>query len=317
MIVDNIVAEDLFSSHMLSNDSLLFSKWPSIGQGLTAVKLSMQSIGGSCGWRRHESSGVVFWVEMPCLFDGDAVAASADLTHVRHTPNSVPPITILPALVGKKVLLLDSNTLHRNVMRDELMRRGVESVEVAGDGSHGLQLIRQLTFDVVILDLVLPVLNGIECLRELAGDQAAGLHVPLMFGMSNAAEAEDISSASSLGMRAFFNKPVDVDDMCTVMCRQFEKMRAISEPQDRPPTTTAAPSDTARILHSGSRPASASVDSPGEGLAVRKAHRLIRLGRGIRKMFGSLLLRFRRSADRPENAPEAPELSQESTSALL
>jgi DNA-binding response OmpR family regulator len=88
--------------------------------------------------------------------------------------------------------------------------------------------MREHNYDVVLLDLVLPVLNEIEGLKELELAKAVGSHVPVAFGMSNVAEPEDIALATAHGLHAFVNKPVDVADVCAVICRLFKKTQARS-----------------------------------------------------------------------------------------
>jgi CheY-like chemotaxis protein len=311
LFIDAFTAEDLFSANMLSNDSLLFSHSSSFGQGLMAVKRSLRSVGGDCDWEWHETSGVVFSIELPCLFDVDETTAevgaapeAAPAAPVSHTPSPFRRVAI-PALAGRKVLLADTNPLHRHVLREELHWQGVERVDEARDGQHAIQLMQQNTYDVAILDLVLPVLNGLECLKELEHAKAAGSHVPIVFGMSNAAEREDIALAFQHGMHAFFNKPTDVEDMCAVICRVFER----TQPQaaDAPACPEVVVSDTSSTSH----PGLASAARPRSARRPRSAiRRLMQLGRGLRKLFGNLPSLLRRGSTDTDAASVKPEKSK-------
>jgi CheY-like chemotaxis protein len=325
LFIDAIAAEDLFSSHMLSNDSLDFSNSSNFGQGLTAVKQSLQSVGGNCGWEWHEVSGVVLSIELPCLFYTDEHPAEAPTAEVpteqaahETAPTSTKAIdhaatlfqkAIIPALVGRRILLADTNALHRHVLREELLWQGVERVDEAKDGQHALQLMRELNYDVVVLDLVLPVLNGLECLKELEIAKAAGSHVPIVFGMSNAAEREDIALAFEYGMRAFFNKPADVEDICAMICRLLEKT---------PPQTAnglASPEGETRSI---SQPGLASPAHDPESPPPRSAmRRLVRLGQRLRRLFGNLPLRLQRGTSRGTSIEEHPSKPEKSESLTL
>lgn len=67
-----------------------------------------------------------------------------------------------------RVLIVDDSTLFRKVVRDTLSQcPGVEVVAVASDGRNALEKIRHFRPDLVTLDVEMPVLNGIEVLREL------------------------------------------------------------------------------------------------------------------------------------------------------
>ncbi|MEW4452935.1 chemotaxis response regulator protein-glutamate methylesterase [Bremerella sp. JC817] len=67
-----------------------------------------------------------------------------------------------------RVLIVDDSTLFRKVVRDTLAEcPGVEVVGVASDGQHALEKIEQFQPDLVTLDVEMPILNGIEVLRQL------------------------------------------------------------------------------------------------------------------------------------------------------
>ncbi len=68
-----------------------------------------------------------------------------------------------------KVVIVDDSAFARKVLRKCLDVSGVEVVGVANDGMQALELIEALAPDVIILDLVMPVLDGLGVLRALSG----------------------------------------------------------------------------------------------------------------------------------------------------
>jgi CheY-like chemotaxis protein len=77
---------------------------------------------------------------------------------------------------GKRVLIVDDHLAIREVMRSVLEREGFEVWEAA-DGAEGVQKAQDIKPDLIILDLLMPVMNGFETARAL---KKAVPHIPLM-----------------------------------------------------------------------------------------------------------------------------------------
>src|SRR5919108_3579520 len=77
-----------------------------------------------------------------------------------------PPEATSPEIL--RVMLVDDHDLFRTGLRNLLEEQGVHIVAEAADGSSALQMVRELTPDVVVMDLNMPGMNGIEATREIA-----------------------------------------------------------------------------------------------------------------------------------------------------
>jgi DNA-binding response OmpR family regulator len=71
-----------------------------------------------------------------------------------------------------KILVVDDEEPLRRLLNKELTRKGF-SVEVAADGRSALELAKQKTFDVVLLDIMMPGMDGISVMKKLRTDPAA------------------------------------------------------------------------------------------------------------------------------------------------
>src|SRR5438067_1075788 len=82
-----------------------------------------------------------------------------------------------------RVLVAEDDDLIRNLLRAVIERKGCDVV-LAGDGAEALALLRQRTFDLLILDLMMPVMNGYEVITQLGGmkNRPAVLVVTAMSG---------------------------------------------------------------------------------------------------------------------------------------
>jgi CheY-like chemotaxis protein len=77
-------------------------------------------------------------------------------------------------------------------------------VTTAADGEEGLRLARSELPDLILLDMLMPKLSGLEVLRALRGDEATR-RVPVLI-LSNSSREQDIAEVNSLGVSGYFVK---------------------------------------------------------------------------------------------------------------
>ncbi len=107
-----------------------------------------------------------------------------------------------------KVLLVDDQEEYLEVMAERMKSRGLD-VEIAKDGSTALELAEAHSFDIVMLDMQMPGMDGIETLRRLQ-KKNADLEVILVTGFGS---VEKGVTAMKLGARDFIQKPVDIEKL--------------------------------------------------------------------------------------------------------
>ena len=106
------------------------------------------------------------------------------------------------------VLVVDDNEDLLETFSLILRRRGFR-VEIAGDGLAAVDLYRQQNFDVILMDIVMPKMDGIEALRKIIKMDPEA-KVILMTAYS---EEESIQIAKSEGARRLIRKPVKIDQL--------------------------------------------------------------------------------------------------------
>ena len=105
-----------------------------------------------------------------------------------------------------KILLVEDNELNRDMLSRRLQRRGYHVV-VALDGVEGLEAAGRERPDVVLMDLDLPRLSGLDATRRLRDDPATlGLKI---IALTAHAMSEDRMRALDAGCDAFQSKPID------------------------------------------------------------------------------------------------------------
>jgi len=101
-----------------------------------------------------------------------------------------------------KILLVDDSKMQRTVVQRILAKAGHEVI-LAGDGEEGLQMVRSATPDLILLDMMLPRLDGVGVLEALKKDPSlAPIPVIVMTGLSQRNE-EKLKSA---GAASFYQK---------------------------------------------------------------------------------------------------------------
>ena len=109
-----------------------------------------------------------------------------------------------------QILIIDDDVMLLDLLQLHLSGRSVD-VQVAEDAVIALRSIINNPPDLIVLDLGLPYLNGMEVLRAVKGDPKTS-HIPVIVVTGHDNEAEYLR-ARELGADAFLNKPVTRDDL--------------------------------------------------------------------------------------------------------
>lgn len=118
--------------------------------------------------------------------------------------------------MNPEVLIIDDEWAVSRAISARLEASGF-STRIAPTGEEGLQSITESTPDVVILDLRMPDIDGLEVLRRLRAEPN-GLNVPVVMVTANVQDSVR-GEAMALGARAFFGKPFDQRDLVETLRR--------------------------------------------------------------------------------------------------
>jgi two-component system chemotaxis response regulator CheY len=115
-----------------------------------------------------------------------------------------------------KVLIADDSKAIRLLLKGLLRQCAVEDVLEATDGPEALAVLERTSIDLVLLDMQMPSMDGLECLavlRERLGDRP----IPPVVMISAEEDPTIMDRARSLGARAFLNKPCTTADLRAVL----------------------------------------------------------------------------------------------------
>jgi two-component system response regulator (stage 0 sporulation protein F) len=107
-----------------------------------------------------------------------------------------------------KLLIVDDQKGIRQLLREVFSESGYD-IETCANGSRALELVAEFEPDLVLMDIKMPGLSGIDALRRLrdAGDKR---HVIMMTAYG---EQHYVDEAQALGVANFINKPFDIDEL--------------------------------------------------------------------------------------------------------
>ena len=176
-------------------DVSISRRYGGTGLGLAICRELVQLMDGEISVESKLGQGSLFTFEVS--FDlTDAVPA------VIH--EALPPPA---ALRGRRVLLAEDGAVNREVVREMLQRAGVVVTE-AGNGEEALHALRQGDFDLVLMDLQMPVMDGLSTTRTIR-KEPRWARLPVIAITANAMAA-DQQACRDAGMTDHIAKPVDV-----------------------------------------------------------------------------------------------------------
>jgi two-component system, sensor histidine kinase and response regulator len=135
------------------------------------------------------------------------------------TPRTPPEKTNITASGPLKLLLAEDQELNAKIIAFFLRQAGHE-VTVAGNGRKALEILAAGSFDLVLMDVQMPVLDGMEALRLIRSGQVPGVDpdVPVI-ALTAHASAGDREQLIQAGMDDYLSKPLDTDKLHEAIVR--------------------------------------------------------------------------------------------------
>jgi len=122
-----------------------------------------------------------------------------------------------------RILVVDDVADNRDILVRRLARRGFDAVE-AGGGRQALDFIARETFDVVLLDIMMPDMSGNEVLREIRRTRT-DIELPVIM-VSAKTQSDDVVESLSLGANDYVTKPIDFNVALARIANQVSRKHA-------------------------------------------------------------------------------------------
>jgi PAS domain S-box-containing protein len=221
----------LFAKFTQADDSIA-RRFGGTGLGLAISKELVEAMGGQIRMESRPGHGSRFWFVLPLRRQ---VADAA--------PTGVAPAPATGASRGKRVLLAEDVRINQ-VIAVEMLTSAGYAVDVVENGRQAVDAVRRGTFDLVLMDVHMPEVDGLEAARRIRGlgTRAAGIPIIALTADAIAGAREKYAAA---GMDDFLSKPFDPAALIETIERWTVDLGAVTAPQDAiepsaPPTLNGA-----------------------------------------------------------------------------
>lgn len=194
-------------------DASVTRKYGGSGLGLTIVKQLVELQHGTIELKSEEHKGSNFIVRIPYSFAGSERKQKAAI------PKSTDTITD-KQLQGVRVLLVEDNDINRLYAKSILQQWNC-IVDIAENGLVAIEMVKYNFYDVVLMDVQMPVMDGYEATRAIRMMDSPMRMAPIVALTANATKA-DVEKCLSSGMNDFLPKPFTPDDLYRKIARDLD-----------------------------------------------------------------------------------------------
>lgn len=177
------------------------------GIGLTITKKIVELMGGTVGCESQLGKGSTFFIELPVYGEEEP-----SMEPVKATPRPK------KAPQGKnifKIFYIEDNQANLALIEHTLSRYSNIQLSSAFNGRQGIQKIQEYIPDLILLDMGLPDMEGLDVLRELKTNQQTK-DIPIVVLSANALQSH-INKSKDLGIERYLTKPIDIQEFADVI----------------------------------------------------------------------------------------------------
>jgi CheY-like chemotaxis protein len=199
-------------------DSSVSREYGGTGLGLAISKSLIDVMGGHIGAHSTEGVGSTFWFEID-LPPAEAPSQPAVI---------LPEPTSLTASRAAKILLVEDVPFNQELAEAILLRAG-HQVRIAGDGLEALKALAEEDFDLILMDVQMPRMDGITATRRIREMEGAKAAVPIVAMTANVL-AEQVREFAGVGMNGHVAKPIKQAELHAAIAKAIDAGRTSGKP---------------------------------------------------------------------------------------
>jgi CheY-like chemotaxis protein len=199
-------------------DASITRKFGGSGLGLSIARSIVQIMGGTIQIESEKGKGTRVDIRIPMRISND------------KTKQEIVEMTDLQkSLKGLRVLAVEDNELNRMVLQ-VILKKCEVTVSIAHNGQEAIDLIQENEFDLVLMDVQMPILDGLEATKYIR--EELKFSIPII-GLSANAMREEVEICKQAGMNDYLVKPYSERSLVELMKKWSFKERAVTVEQEQ------------------------------------------------------------------------------------
>jgi PAS domain S-box-containing protein len=230
--------ETIFESFSQADESVT-RKYGGTGLGLTIVKQLAELQGGRIGVQSEEDKGSTFSVHIPYVTGSSEDLADHSRNHIIATHRD--------SLKNMNILLVEDNDINR-LYANSILKNWECKVDMAENGYVAVEKVKDTQFDIVLMDIQMPVMDGFEATKAIRLGDEPGNRVPIIALTANATR-KDIEKCLAAGMNDCIPKPFTPEDLFRMLFKYstFVKSGGVYSPPSVQETIAEIPTPSVEI----------------------------------------------------------------------
>ncbi len=211
---------DLFE-HFVQADATVIRKYGGTGLGLAISKSLVEVMQGKIGLRSQEGKGSCFWFDLPL-----------PVVKLRPQPNSETAAATTdeaPQLesAGKSInILVAEDTLPNQLIIRIILQKLGHQVDIAKDGVEATEAVQNGSYDMVLMDIQMPNMDGITACREIKRLGPPYSNIPIIAMTANAT-SDDQKYCLDAGMEDFISKPLSLNKVQEKLASWEQRLQTV------------------------------------------------------------------------------------------
>ncbi|MBN2292456.1 MAG: response regulator [Pirellulales bacterium] len=205
--------DEIFSSFLqLDND--LDREYIGVGLGLDICKKFMEMMGGTIGVISVPGQGSTFWISVRLKKqESNPLDGQTNSSNQVRSSQTSSPYTRMP-----RVLIVDDDRLCRSISVEYLSSSAIE-IKEACDGAEALEILAEEEFDLILMDILMPGIDGLETTRRLRASEKSTDKHTLVVALTANSSPKVRKTCLEAGMDEFLTKPVTPVSLLEVVHR--------------------------------------------------------------------------------------------------